>query len=82
MTTLSISQPSTLTSGDSYDGLGGTDTVLLAGGGLFDFTNTTFTGGLRYPDRWLEHGPRLLGFGSIEADREGIAGLISSGWRN
>ncbi|MCB1440367.1 MAG: PD40 domain-containing protein, partial [Nitratireductor sp.] len=68
----------TLTNGDSYDGLGGTDTVLLAGGGLFDFTNTTFTS---IEDIQTDGSNTVFdfsGFGSSEADREGIAGLISS----
>jgi hypothetical protein len=68
----------TLTNGDSYDGLGGTDTVMLAGGGIFDFTNTTFTS---IEDIQTDGSNTIFGFagfGSSESDREGMAGLISS----
>ncbi|MCB1439113.1 MAG: hypothetical protein KDJ63_05010 [Nitratireductor sp.] len=68
----------TLSNGDSYDGQGGTDTVILAGGGIFDFTNTTFTS---IEDIQTDGSNTIFGFagfGSSEADREGIAGLISS----
>ena len=69
---------STLTSNDLYDGLGGTDTVFLAGGGVFGFTNTTFTSVESIQTDGSNTVFDFSGFGSSEADREGIAGLISS----
>ncbi|MCC0020394.1 MAG: PD40 domain-containing protein [Nitratireductor sp.] len=68
----------TLNNGDSYDGQGGNDRVNLNGGGTFDFAGTTFTS---VEDIQTDGTNSILdfsGFGSTEADREGIAGLISS----
>ena len=60
----------TLTNGDSYDGLGGTDTVFLAGGGVFDFGNTTFTSVENIRTDGSNTVFDFSGFGSTEADRE------------
>jgi Tol biopolymer transport system component len=68
----------TLTSDDLYDGLGGNDTVYLAGGGIFDFANTTFTSVEDIKTDGSNTVFDFSGFGASEADREGIAGLISS----
>jgi Tol biopolymer transport system component len=68
----------TLTNGDSYDGLGGTDTVMLAGGGVFDFTNTTFTSVEDIETDGSNTVFDFSGFGATEVGRESIAGLISS----
>jgi microcystin-dependent protein len=69
---------STLTSGDSYDGQGGSDTVRLTGGGTFNFTNTTFTSIESIQTDGSNSILDFSGFGSTEADREGLANLITS----
>ena len=68
----------TLTNGDSYDGQGGNDRVNLNGGGTFDFAGTTFTSVEDIQTDGTDYILDFSGFGSSEADREGIAGLISS----
>ncbi|MCB1439738.1 MAG: tail fiber protein [Nitratireductor sp.] len=69
---------STLTNGDSYDGEGGSDTVRLTGGGTFDFTNTSFTSIESIQTDGSNSILDFSGFGSTEADREGLANLITS----
>ena len=67
----------TLTAGDLYDGQGGADEALFAGGGLFDFSDTAFASVEVFRTDGSNSVFDFAGYGATEGERRDLARLIS-----